>query len=128
MAVHRLLVKSAFRSGHVPADALRGRHAMQTARLWKLAGAAAVAISITAALTGTATGSTQPTTAPSFAKLSTSQAQALSSGKQESMVVVFSDQLTSLPANRAHQGARKAAAASMQAPLMSQLKQVGATG
>ena len=43
------------------------------------------------------------------------------------MVVVFDDQLTSLPANRAHRHARQAAAASMQAPLVAQLKQVGAT-
>jgi hypothetical protein len=43
------------------------------------------------------------------------------------MVVVFDDQLTSLPANRAHRNARKATAASMQAPLVAQLKQVGAT-
>jgi hypothetical protein len=64
---------------------------------------------------------------PSFSKLSTSQVKALSSGKEEPMVVVFDDQLTNLPADRAHQNARKAAAASMQAPLVSQLKQVGAT-
>jgi hypothetical protein len=43
------------------------------------------------------------------------------------MVVVFDDQLTSLPANRAHRHAREATAASMQAPLVAQLKQVGAT-
>jgi hypothetical protein len=43
------------------------------------------------------------------------------------MVVVFDDQLSSLPANKAHQSARKAAAQSMQAPLVSQLKQVGAS-
>ena len=43
------------------------------------------------------------------------------------MVVVFDDQLTSLPANRAHRRAREATAASMQAPLLAQLKQVGAT-
>ena len=43
------------------------------------------------------------------------------------MVVVFGDQLTNLPANRAHRHAREAAAASMQAPLVAQLKQVGAT-
>src|ERR1700761_2803743 len=102
MAHRGLLVRSAFRSGHVPADALRGRPAMPTARLWKLTGAAGVAISLSAALTGTAVGSTQPTTAPSFAKLSPSQATALSAGKQEPMVVVFSDQLTSLPADRTH--------------------------
>jgi hypothetical protein len=43
------------------------------------------------------------------------------------MVVVFDDQLSSLPANKTHQSARKAAAESMQAPLVSQLKQVGAS-
>jgi hypothetical protein len=43
------------------------------------------------------------------------------------MVVVFDDQLTSLPANQAHRDAREATAASMQAPLVAQLKQVGAT-
>lgn len=64
---------------------------------------------------------------PSFSKLSPSQVQARSAGKQERMVVVFDDQLTSMPANRAHRHAREAAAASMQAPLVAQLKQVGAT-
>ena len=43
------------------------------------------------------------------------------------MVVVFDNQLSSLPANRAHRSAREATAASMQAPLVAQLKQVGAT-
>ncbi len=43
------------------------------------------------------------------------------------MVVVFDDQLTNLPANRAHRHAREATAASMQAPLVAQLKQVRAT-
>ena len=59
--------------------------------------------------------------------MSPSQVKARSSGKQERMVVVFDDQLTSLPANRAHRQAREATAASMQAPLVAQLKQVGAT-
>ena len=54
----------------------------------------------------------QPTGGPSFAALSPSQANALSSGKQERMVVVFDDQLTSLQANRAHQQARATKAAS----------------
>jgi hypothetical protein len=53
--------------------------------------------------------------------------KARSSGKRERMVVVFDDQLTNLPANRAHRHAREATAASMQAPLVAQLKQVGAT-
>ena len=43
------------------------------------------------------------------------------------MVVVFKDQLANLPANRAHRQAREATAASMQAPLVAQLKQVRAT-
>jgi len=64
---------------------------------------------------------------PSFSKLSPSQVKARSSGKRERMVVVFDDQLTSLPANRAHRRAREATAASMQAPLVAQLKQVRAT-
>ena len=62
-----------------------------------------------------------------FARLSPSQVKALSSGKRVRMVVVFDDQLTSLPANRAHRHAREATAAAMQAPLVAQLKQVGAT-
>ncbi|MGH3166453.1 MAG: S8 family peptidase, partial [Trebonia sp.] len=104
---------------------------MQTARLWALAGAAGLALSFTTALAGTAVagtaaGSTHPIV-PSFTKLSTNQVKALSSGKQEPMVVVFDDQLASLPANRAHQDARQSAATSMQAPLVTQLKQVGAT-
>ena len=64
---------------------------------------------------------------PSFSKLSPSQVKERSSGKRERMVVVFEDQLTDLPANRAHRDAREATAASMQAPLVAQLKQVGAT-
>jgi len=64
---------------------------------------------------------------PSFSKLSPSQVKARSSGKRERMVVVFDDQLANLPANRAHRHAREATAASMQAPLVAQLKQVGAT-
>ncbi len=64
---------------------------------------------------------------PSFSRLSASQVKARSSGKRERVVVVFDDQLSSLPANRAHRHAREAAAASMQAPLVAQLKQVGAT-
>ena len=64
---------------------------------------------------------------PSFSKLSPSQVKARLSGKRERMVVVFDDQLTNLPANRAHRRAREATAASMQAPLVAQLKQVRAT-
>ena len=64
---------------------------------------------------------------PSFSKLSPGQVKARSSGKRERMVVVFDNQLTNLPANRAHRHARQATAASLQAPLVAQLKQVGAT-
>jgi Subtilase family len=64
---------------------------------------------------------------PSFSKLSPSQVKARSSGRRESVVVVFDNQLTSLPANRAHRHTREVTAATMQAPLVSQLKQVRAT-
>ena len=104
---------------------------MQTVRLWTLAGGAGVAISLAAAMAGTATAATAAapgaSPSPSFSKLSASQVKAFSSGKQESMVVVFDNQLSSTPANKAHRSARNAAAQSMQAPLVSQLKQVGAT-
>src|SRR6201996_2657595 len=104
---------------------------MQTVRLWTLAGGAGVAISLAAAMAGTATAATAATPgaspSPSFSKLSASQVKSLSSGKQESMVVVFDNQLSSTPANKAHHSARDAAAQSMQAPLVSQLKQVGAS-
>jgi hypothetical protein len=109
---------------------------MRTARLWALIGATGLAISWTAVTAGTAGATTAPaattTTAtssvnPSFAKLSTSQVKAFSAGKRENMVVVFNNQLTSMPANKAHRQARQAAANSMQAPLVAQLKQVGAT-
>jgi Subtilase family len=108
---------------------------MNTARLRVLAGAAGLAISFTAVAAWPAAGSTAAAAAgaaasparPSLARLSTSQVKALSSGKQERMVVVFDDQLAGLPATRAHRQARQAAATSMQAPLVAQLKQVGAT-
>ena len=93
-----------------------------------LLGAAALGVT---AMTGAgwAAGSTARASVarPSFSKLSPSQVKARSSGKRERMVVVFDDQLTNLPANRAHRHAREATAASMQAPLVAQLKQVGAT-
>ena len=109
---------------------------MRTARLRALAGAAGLAISFTAVTAGTAAGSTTAASAgtpagstrPSFSRLSTSQVKALSSGRRERMVVVFDDQLANLPATKAHRQARAAAAASLQAPLVTQLKQVGATG
>ena len=107
---------------------------MRTARLWALIGATGLAISWTAVTAGTAGATTAPATTtatssvnPSFAKLSTSQVKAFSAGKQESMVVVFNNQLTSMPATKAHRQARDAAATSMQAPLVAQLRQVRAT-
>jgi hypothetical protein len=97
-----------------------------------LLGAAALgAAAVTGAVTGA--GSAAASTAkasvprPSFSKLSASQVKARSSGKRERMVVVFDDQLKNLPANRAHRHARQATAAALQAPLVAQLKQVGAT-
>src|SRR5450756_1403876 len=104
---------------------------MKTARLWAVTGAVGLAISFTAAAAETAAAETVAAaphpTPSSFSKLSPSQVKALSSGKREPMVVVFDNQLTGLPANRAHEHAREATAASMQAPLVAQLKQVGAT-
>jgi hypothetical protein len=97
-------------------------------KVFSLLGAAALGV---AAMTGTSWAATSSARAsvpgPSFSKLSPSQVKARSSGKLEHMVVVFDDQLASLPANRAHRHAREATAASMQAPLVAQLKQVGAT-
>ena len=94
-----------------------------------LLGAAALAVTAMAgaARAGVASPARASVPKPSFSKLSPGQVKARSSGKQERVVVVFRDQLTSLPANRAHRHAREAAAASMQAPLVAQLKQVGAT-
>src|ERR1700722_17747086 len=120
-------------SAHATSHGMRmcsGREHVKTTRLWALVGAAGLAISFTAAAAGTAEGATSATPAsstnPSFSKLSTSQVKSLSSGKQERMVVVFDDQLASLPATRAHRQAREAAATLMQAPLVAPLKQVGA--
>ncbi len=93
-----------------------------------LIGAAALGIT---ALTGagSAAGSTARASVarPSFSRLSPRQVKTRLSGKQESVVVVFDNQLKNLPANRAHRHAREATAASMQAPLVAQLHQVGAT-
>ena len=107
---------------------------MRTTRVWALIGAAGLAISFTAAAAQTAEGATNATSAaspsssnPSFSKLSASQVKALSSGREERMVVVFDNQLASLPATKAHRQARQAAATAMQAPLVAQLKQVNAT-
>jgi Subtilase family len=87
------------------------------------------ALSLTAMTgVGWATASTaRASVEPSFSTLNPSQVKAFSAGKSEHMVVVFDDQLTSLPANSAHRSARASAAGSMQAPLVAQLKQVGAT-
>ena len=88
----------------------------------------AAALSVAAIAGASWAGSTARASATlTFSKLSASQVKTRSSGKQERMVVVFDNQLTNLPANRAHRQARAATAASMQAPLVSQLKQVGAT-
>jgi hypothetical protein len=103
-----------------------------------LLGAAALALGVTAmsgagwaaastAKAGVASTARARVPRPSFPRLSSSQVKARASGKRERVVVVFGDQLTSLPANRAHRHAREATAASMQAPLVAQLKQVGAT-
>ncbi len=79
------------------------------------------------AASSTAQATVRPSAGPSFPRLSPSQVKTRLSGKQEPMVVVFDNQLTQLPANRAHRHAREATAASMQAPLVAQLKQVRAT-
>ena len=93
-----------------------------------LIGAAALGIT---ALTGAgpAAGSTAHASVarPSFSRLSPREVNARLSGKRESVVVVFDNQLTNLPANRVHRHAREVTAASMQAPLVAQLNQVGAT-
>ncbi len=91
-----------------------------------LAGAAAIGVSSLVG-TGTATGSTgSAQAAPTLAALTPAQVKARESGNSESMIVVFDDQLKNLPANAADRSARAAAAASVQAPLVSQLQQVGA--
>jgi hypothetical protein len=93
-----------------------------------LAGAAALGVTaITGAGWAAGSAARASIAPPSFSKLSSSQVKARSSGPRERVVVVFDNQLTNLPANRAHRHARQAAAASMQAPLLAQLKQVGAT-
>ena len=85
----------------------------------------AVVITGAASAAGSSAGASVMT--PNFSKLSSSQVKARSAGGQERVVVVFNNQLANLPANRAHRQARQAAAAAMQAPLVTQLKQVGAT-
>jgi Subtilase family len=100
---------------------------LTTRKVASLLGAVALVTAVTGA--GSAAGSTARASVatPSFSKLSASQVNARTSGKQESVVVVFKDQLGNLPANRAHRQTREATAASMQAPLVAQLKQVRAT-
>jgi Subtilase family len=90
-------------------------------------GVAALGVTALTGVTWAASSTAQASAGPSFSKLSSSQVKSRSSGKQERMVVVFDNQLRNLPANRAHRRARAARAASMQAPLVAQLKQVGAT-
>ena len=81
-----------------------------------------------AATAGSAAGSTiQASVAPSFSTLNASQVQARQHGKREHMIVVFNNQIPNQPADPAHMQARETAASSMQAPLVAQLKQVGAT-
>ncbi|HUA28161.1 MAG TPA: S8 family serine peptidase [Streptosporangiaceae bacterium] len=93
-----------------------------------LFGAAALGVTLVTSVgwaAGPATGASV-VSGPSFSKLSPGQVTARSSGKREPMVVVFDDQLTTLPDNQAHRRAREATAATMQAPLVAQLKQVRA--
>jgi hypothetical protein len=92
-----------------------------------LLGAVALGLAMTGAGWAASSTAQASVAGPRFTKLSPNQVKARSSGKRERMVVVFDDQLTNLPANRTHRQAREAAAASMQAPLVAQLKQVGAT-
>jgi hypothetical protein len=92
-----------------------------------LLGAAALSLTAMTGVGWAAAPTAQASVGPNFSKLSSSQVTALSSGKQERMVVVFNDQLTNLPANQANRSSREATAASMQAPLVAQLTQVKAT-
>jgi|HubBroStandDraft_1064217.scaffolds.fasta_scaffold05623_1 hypothetical protein len=92
-----------------------------------LLGAAALSLTAMTGVGWAAAPTAQASVGPNFSKLSSSQVTALSSGKQEHVVVVFNDQLTNLPANQANRSARQATAASMQAPLVAQLTQVKAT-
>ena len=92
-----------------------------------LGAAALAATGMTGGIAWVGGSAAQASVAPSFPKLSAGQVRARSAGKPEHVVVVFDNQLKNLPANRAHRQARAATAASMQAPLVAQLKQVGAT-
>jgi hypothetical protein len=93
-----------------------------------LLGVAAMGAAV-AAGAGPAAGSAtkDSVAAPSFPALSAGQVAARTSGKAEAMIVVFDNQLDNLPANRIHRQARETTTASMQAPLVAQLQQVGAT-
>ncbi len=92
-----------------------------------LLGAAALSVTGLTGLGWAASSTALASVRPAISKLSPSQVKARSAGRQERMVVVFDNQLKNLPANRAHRHARAATAKSMQAPLVAQLKQVGAT-
>jgi Subtilase family len=93
-----------------------------------LVGAATLgAVVITGAASAAGSSAGAGVMKPSFSRLSVSQVKARAAGRQERVVVVFNNQLSNLPANRAHRQARQAAAAAMQAPLVTQLKQVGVT-
>jgi hypothetical protein len=93
-----------------------------------LLGATALGVTAMTSVNWAASSAARASVAPpSFSKLSPREVKARSPGMRERVVVVFDDQLTNLPANRAHRPAREATAASMQAPLVAQLKQVGAT-
>jgi hypothetical protein len=93
-----------------------------------LLGAAALGVTVVTGV-GAATGSPARASVArlSLSRLSPGQVTARLSGGSESVVVVFDDQLGNLPANPTNRHAREVAAASMEAPLVAQLKQVGAT-
>jgi hypothetical protein len=90
---------------------------------------AVVAGATVVAGTGAAAGSAAQSRVakPEFQSLSAGQVSARAAGSPEAMVVVFRNQLTNLPASQADRQARQTTAASMQAPLVNQLQQVGAT-
>src|ERR1700733_10124087 len=105
-----------------------GSMSLGTRKVASLVGVAALGFTAIAGA-GSAVGSTARANLarPSFSRLSPRQVRSRLSGKREAVVVVFDNQLTNLPANRVHRHAREATAASMQAPLVAQLNQVGAT-
>jgi hypothetical protein len=95
--------------------------------------AGTIAVGVTAVVgAGSAAGSTgRPgaarVTVANLPALTATQVRARASGRREAVIVVFDDQLTGLPATRADRSARQARATAMQAPLLAQLDQVGAT-